>query len=49
MTAFDELTWHEAMRQGHATSLGEATQAQVWLALASELGSQGERSGHPGT
>ena len=26
-----------------------ATQAQVWLALASELGSQGERYGHPGT
>ena len=27
----------------------KATQAQVWLALASELGSQGERYGHPGT
>ena len=26
-----------------------ATQATVWLALASELGSQGERYGHPGT
>jgi hypothetical protein len=77
MTAFDDLTWQEAMRQGHmalieserlyedinaaegrsnldiekapATSRGEATQAQVWLALASELGSQGERYGHPGT
>jgi hypothetical protein len=77
MTAFDDLTWHEAMRQGH-TALTEseslyddinasegrsnldiekhlrraevkATQAQVWLALASELGSQGERYGHPGT
>jgi hypothetical protein len=27
----------------------KATQAQVWLALASELGSQGKRYGHPGT
>jgi hypothetical protein len=27
----------------------KATQAKVWLALASELGSQGERYGHPGT
>jgi hypothetical protein len=27
----------------------KATQAQVWLALASELGSQGERYGHTGT
>jgi hypothetical protein len=27
----------------------KATQAQAWLALASELGSQGERYGHPGT
>jgi hypothetical protein len=26
-----------------------ATQARVWLALASELGSQGERYGHQGT
>jgi hypothetical protein len=77
MTAFDALTWNEAMRQGHAAlieseSLFEdinasqgrsnldiekhrrraevkATQAQVWLALASELGSQGERYDHPGT
>jgi hypothetical protein len=77
MTAFDELTWQEAMRQGHGAlmeseslyadisaaegrsnldiekHLGraelKATQAQVWLALASELGSQGERYGHPGT
>ena len=24
-------------------------QAQVWLALARELGSQGDRYGHPGT
>jgi hypothetical protein len=29
--------------------LTRATQAQVWLAPASELGSQGERYGHPGT
>jgi hypothetical protein len=77
MTAFDDLTWQEAMRQGHGAlmeseSLYEdinasegrsnldiekhlrraevrATQAKVWLALASELGSQGERYGHPGT
>ena len=77
MTTFDELTWNDAMRQGHAAlaeseSLYEdinaaqgrsnldiekhlrraevkATQAQVWLALARELGSQGERYGHPGT
>ena len=77
MTAFDGLTWNEAMRQGHAAlieseSLYEdtnasqgrsnldiekhlrraevkATQAQVWLALARELGSQGDRYGHPGT
>jgi hypothetical protein len=27
----------------------KAVQAKVWLALASELGSQGERYGHPGT
>jgi hypothetical protein len=27
----------------------KAAQAQVWLALARELGSQGERYGHPGT
>jgi hypothetical protein len=27
----------------------KAAQAQVWLALASELGSQGDRYGHPGT
>ena len=27
----------------------KATQAQVWLALARELGSQGERYGHAGT
>ena len=26
-----------------------ATQAQVWLALACELGSQDDRYGHPGT
>jgi len=77
MTAFGDLTWQEAMRQGHEalmeserlyadinTSEGRsnldiekhlrraevrATQATVWLALASELGSQGERYGHPGT
>jgi hypothetical protein len=77
MTAFDDLTWHEAMRKGHGAlmeseSLYEdinasegrsnldiekhlrraevrAAQAKVWLALASELGSQGERYGHPGT
>jgi hypothetical protein len=74
MTAFDELTWQEAMRQGHAALIEserlyedinasegrsnekhlrraevKATQAQVWLALASELGSQGDRYGHPGT
>ena len=77
MMAFDELTWHEAMRQGHASLIEseslyqdinaaegrsnldiekhlrraevKASQAQVWLALAGELGSQGERYGHPGT
>jgi hypothetical protein len=27
----------------------KAAQAKVWLALARELGSQGERCGHPGT
>jgi hypothetical protein len=27
----------------------KAAQAQVWLALARELGSQGDRYGHPGT
>jgi hypothetical protein len=27
----------------------EATHAQVWLALARELGNQGDRYGHPGT
>jgi hypothetical protein len=77
MTAFDELTWNEAMRRGHAALLEseslydgiddpegrsnldiekhlrrsevKAAQAQVWLALARELGSQGERYGHLGT
>jgi hypothetical protein len=77
MADFDELTWEEAMRQGHAALLDSqslydeinapegrsnldiekhlrrsevrAAQAQVWLALARELGSQGERYGHPGT
>jgi hypothetical protein len=77
MTAIDDLTWQEAMRQGHGALMESeslyadinasegrsnldiekhlrraevrATQAQVWLALASELGSQGERYGHQGT
>jgi hypothetical protein len=77
MTGFEDLTWQEAMRQGHGALMDSeslygdinasegrsnldiekhlrraevrATQAQVWLALASELGSQGERYGHPGT
>ena len=77
MTAFDNLTWQEAMRQGHGALMESeslyadinasegrsnldiekhlrraevrATQAKAWLALASELGSQGERYGHPGT
>jgi hypothetical protein len=76
MTGFDELSWDEAMRRGHAAiteseSLYEdinasegrsnidiekhlrrsevkAAQAQVWLAFARELGSQGERYGHRG-
>lgn len=71
MTDFDELSWDEAMRRGHAAlteseslyaeinaaegrsnidiekhlrrSEVRATHAQVWLALARELGSQGER------
>jgi hypothetical protein len=77
MTAYDNLTWQEAMRRGHEALMESeslyadineaegrsnldiekhlrraevrAIQAQVWLALASELGSQGERYGHPGT
>jgi hypothetical protein len=77
MAEFDELTWDEAMRRGHAAlteseslyddinaadgrsnidiekhlrrSEVKAVQAQVWLALARELGSQGERYGHRGT
>jgi hypothetical protein len=77
MTAFENLTWHEAMRQGHGALMDSealyadinaaegrsnldiekhlrraevrATQAQGWFALASELGSQGERYGHLGT
>jgi hypothetical protein len=77
MAEFDELTWDEAMRRGHAAlteseslyddinaadgrsnidiekhlrrSEVKAVQAQVWLALARELGSQGERYGHQGT
>ena len=77
MTDYDELTWYEAMRRGHAALLAsehlyddinasegrsnidiekhlrraevKAAQAQVWLALARELGSQGERYGHVGT
>ena len=75
MADFDELTWQEAMRRGHAALLDsehlyddinasegrsnldiekhlrrsevKAAQAQVWLALARELGSQGDRYGHP--
>jgi hypothetical protein len=54
MTAFDDLTWHEAMRKGHGALMGSESlyddiNAKVRLALASELGSQGERYGHPGT
>ncbi len=77
MADFDELSWKEAMRRGHAALLDseqlydeinalegrsnldiekhlrrsevKAAQAQVWLALARELGSQGDRYGHPGT
>jgi hypothetical protein len=77
VTDYDELTWDEAMRRGHAALLAserlyhdinasegrsnidiekhlrrsevKAAQAQVWLALARELGSQGERYGHVGT
>ena len=71
MLNFEELTWEEAMRRGHAALLdsehlyddinasegrsnvdiekhlrrseAKATHAQVWLALARELGNQGER------
>ena len=77
MPDYDELTWEEAMRRGHAALLDSehlyddinasegrsnldiekhlpraevnAAQAQVWLALARELGSQGDRYVHPGT
>ena len=77
MADFDEMTWQEAMRRGHAALLDsehlyddinasegrsnldiekhlrrsevKAAQARVWLALASELGSQGDRYGHPST
>jgi hypothetical protein len=50
MADFDELTWQEAMRRGHLRRAEvKAAQAQVWLALARELGSQGDRYGHPGT
>ena len=82
MPDFEELTWEEAMRRGHAALLDseqlyddinasesariggrsnldiekhlrrskvKAAHAQVWLALARELGSQGDRYGHPGT
>ena len=77
MTDYDDLTWDEAMRRGHAALLAserlyddinalegrsnidiekhlrrsevKAAQAQVWIALARELGSQGERYGHVGT
>jgi hypothetical protein len=77
MSDFDELTWQEAMRRGHAALLDsahlyddidapqgrsnidiekhlrrsevKAAHAQVWLALAHELGSHGDRYGHPGT
>ena len=77
MPDYDELTWEEAMRRGHAALLDSehryddinasegrsnldiekhlpraevnAAQAQVWLALARKLGSQGDRYGHPGT
>jgi hypothetical protein len=77
VTDYEELTWDEAMRRGHAALLAserlyddintsegrsnidiekhlrrsevKAAQAQVWLALARELGRQGQRYGHVGT
>jgi hypothetical protein len=77
VTDYEELTWDEAMRRGHAALLAserlyddinasegrsnidiekhlrrsevKAAQAQVWLALARELGRQGQRDGHVGT
>jgi hypothetical protein len=77
MPSFDELTWEEAMRRGHAALLDsedlydeinaskgrsnidiekhlrrsevKAAHAQVWLALARELGNQGDRYGRRGT
>jgi hypothetical protein len=76
MPDFEELTWEEAMRRGHAAiteaerlyddinasegrsnidiekhlrrSEVRAVHAQVWLALARELGNQCDRYGHPG-
>jgi hypothetical protein len=73
MPNFEELSWEEAMRRGHAALLDserlyddinaaegrsnvdiekhlrrsevKATHAQVWLALARELGSRGDRDG----
>ena len=77
MPDYDELTWEEAMRRGHAALLDSehlyddinasegrsnldiekhlpraevnARPGPSRLALARELGSQGDRYGHPGT
>jgi hypothetical protein len=77
MPDFNELSWEEAMRRGHAALLDseylyddinasegrsnidiekhlrrsevKAAHAHAWLALARELGSQGDRHGRPGT
>jgi hypothetical protein len=77
MAKFDELSWEEAMRRGHAALLDSehlyyeinelegrsntdiekhlrrsevrAAQARAWIGLARELGTQGDRYGHPGT
>ena len=76
MTDYEELTWDEAMRRGHAALLTserlyddinasegrsnidiekhlrrsevKAAQAQVWLTLARELGSQSAGVAHAG-
>ena len=61
MPNFEELHWEEAMRRGHAALLDSEhlyddinasegrSNVDIEAPVARELGSQGDRYGHPGT
>jgi hypothetical protein len=61
MPNFEELHWEEAMRRGHAAlpdsehlyddinALEGRSNVDIEAPVARELGSQGDRYGHPGT